>query len=141
MSKDDIEKAQKEAELHADEDKKKREAVDIKNSLENAIYQAKKMPDEYKDKISDDDKKVIEDAVAEAEKHKDSEDKDKLEAAMKALNDAIMPIGAKMYEAASAEEPVYEAASAEEPAVEDDKKSDKKDKKDEAVEGEVVDEK
>ncbi|HRF28219.1 MAG TPA: molecular chaperone DnaK [Candidatus Saccharibacteria bacterium] len=131
MSKDDIEKAQKEAELHADEDKKKREAVDIKNSLENAIYQAKKMPDEYKDKISDDDKKVIEDAVAEAEKHKDSEDKDKLEAAMKALNDAIMPIGAKM----------YEAASAEEPAVEDDKKSDKKDKKDEAVEGEVVDEK
>ncbi|HCR55622.1 TPA: molecular chaperone DnaK [Candidatus Saccharibacteria bacterium] len=131
MSKDDIEKAQKEAELHADEDKKKREAVDIKNSLENAIYQAKKMPDEYKDKISDDDKKVIEDAVAEAEKHKDSEDKDELEAAMKALNDAIMPIGAKM----------YEAASAEEPAEEDDKKSDKKDKKDEAVEGEVVDEK
>ncbi|HRJ90610.1 MAG TPA: molecular chaperone DnaK [Candidatus Saccharibacteria bacterium] len=131
MSKDDIEKAQKEAELHADEDKKKREAVDIKNSLENAIYQAKKMPDEYKDKISDDDKKVIEDAVAEAEKHKDSEDKDELEAAMKALNDAIMPIGAKM----------WEASSAEEPAEEDDKKSDKKDKKDEAVEGEVVDEK
>ncbi|MGB2787537.1 MAG: molecular chaperone DnaK, partial [Candidatus Saccharimonadaceae bacterium] len=70
MSKEDIEKAQKEAELHADEDKKKREAVDAKNQLENAIYQAKKMPDEYKDKISDEDKKVIEDAVAEAEKKK-----------------------------------------------------------------------
>ncbi len=128
MSKDDIEKAQKEAESHADEDKKRREAVDAKNQLENAIYQAKKMPDEYKDKISDDDKKVIEEAVSEAEKHKDSEDKDELEAAVKALNDAIMPIGAKMYE---------QAAKEEKPA---DEKSDEK-KSDEPVEGEVVDEK
>lgn len=127
MSKDDIEKAQKEAELHADEDKKKREAVDLKNQLENAIYQAKKMPDEFKDKISDDDKKVIEDAVVEAEKHKDATDKDEIEAAIKALNDAIMPIGAKMYQQAS-----------EEPKADD---ADKKSGKDEPVEGEVVDEK
>jgi molecular chaperone DnaK len=126
MSKEDIEKAQKDAEAHADEDKKKREAIDTKNSLENAIYQAKKMPDEFKDKISDDDKKVIEDAVAEAEKHKDSDDKDELEAAVKALNDVIMPIGAKMYE---------QAAKDDEAKSDDDKKSDK----DEPVEGEVVD--
>ena len=125
MSKEDIEKAQKEAELHADEDKQKREAIDSKNQLENAIYQAKKMPDEYKDKISDDDKKVIEDAVKEAEKHKDSEDKDELEAAVKALNDAIMPIGAKMYQQQA----------------EDAKADDAKADKDEPVEGEVVDEK
>ena len=127
MSKDDIEKAQKEAEMHADEDKKKREAVDAKNQLENAIYQAKKMPDEFKDKISDDDKKVIEEAVKAAEEKKDSDDKDELEAAMKALNDAIMPIGAKMYEQATPEEG------------EDAK--DKKADKDAPVEGEVVDEK
>ena len=129
MSKEDIEKAQKEAELHADEDKKRREAVDAKNQLENAIYQAKKMPDEFKDKISDDDKKAIEDAVAEAEKHKEATDKDELESALKSLNDAIMPIGAKLYQQAS------EAESAEKEAA--DKKSDK----DEPVEGEVVDEK
>ncbi len=128
MSKDDIEKAQKEAELHADEDKKKREAVDSKNQLENAIYQAKKMPDEFKDKISDDDKKVIEDAVKAAEEKKDSDDKDELEAAMKALNDAIMPIGAKMYEAAAKEDAPEEGEA---------KSSDK----DEPVEGEVVDDK
>lgn len=127
MSKEDIEKAQKEAEAHADEDKKKREAVDTKNQLENAIYQAKKMPDEFKDKISDDDKKAIKDAVAEAEKHKDSDDKDELEAAIKALNDAIMPIGAKMYQQASEDK-------------KSDEKSDEK-KSDEPVEGEVVDEK
>lgn len=131
MSKEDIEKAQKEAEAHADEDKKKREAVDVRNQLENAIYQAKKMPDEYKDKISDEDKKEIESAVEEAEKvQKDeSADKDALEAAVKALNDKIMPIGAKMYEAAAKEEA---------PASED---GDKKSDKDEPVEGEVVEEK
>lgn len=129
MSKEDIEKAQKDAEEHADEDKKKREAIDSKNQLENAIYQAKKMPDEYKDKISDDDKKAIESAVEEAEKHKDSEDKDELEAASKALQDAIMPIGAKLYEAAAKE------SESEGKDGEDSKKDD------EPVEGEVVDEK
>lgn len=125
MSKDDIEKAQKDAEAHADEDKKKREAIDAKNQLENAIYQAKKMPDEFKDKISDDDKKSIEDAVAEAEKHKDATEKDELEAAIKTLNDTIMPIGAKMYQAA-AEDAAPEASTEAD--------------KDAPVEGEVVDE-
>ena len=134
MSKDDIEKAQKEAELHADDDKKKREVIDMKNQLENAIYQAKKMPDEYKEKISDDDKKVIEDAVKAAEGKNDSDDKDEIEAALKALNDAIMPIGAKMYEAASKDE--------EQPAESGKQKAEgKKSDKDQPVEGEVVDEK
>ena len=129
MSKEDIEKAQKEAEAHADEDRKKRESVDARNQLENAIYQAKKLPDEHKDKISDDDKKTIDAAVEEAEKvQKDeSADKDSLEAAAKKLTDTIMPIGAKLYEAAQAED----APTSDE----DGKKSDK----DEPVEGEVVD--
>lgn len=128
LSKEDIEKAQKDAEAHAEEDKKKRESVDARNTLENAIYQAEKMPDEFKDKISDDDKKVIAEAVEEAKKHKDATDKDELEAASKALNDAIMPIGAKMYE---------QAAEEEAPASEEGEEK----KSDEAVEGEVVDEK
>lgn len=128
MSKEDIEKAQKEAEMHAEDDKKKREAVDLKNQLENAIYQAKKMPDEYKDKISDEDKKAIESAIEEAEKHKEATDKDELEAAIKALNDVLMPIGAKMYQQAAEEAKTEESES-------DKKTSDK----DEAVEGEVVD--
>ena len=126
MSKEDIEKAQKEAELHAEEDKKKRDTVDVRNHLENAIYQAEKMPDEYKDKISDDDKETIKKAVEEAKKvlNDTDADKDKLEEAAKELSNKIMPIGAKLYQQAS-----------------DDKKSDdKKDEKDDdAVEGEVVD--
>ncbi len=125
MSKEDIEKAQREAEAHAEEDKKKREAIDARNNLESAIYQAKKMPDEFKDKITDEDKKAIEDAVKVAEEKLTSESKDELEAAAKALQDAIMPIGAKMYQEASKEQST-------------DAKSD--DKKDGPVEGEVVDE-
>jgi len=136
MSKEDIEKAQKEAELHADDDKKKREAVDARNVLENAIYQAEKMPDEFKDKISDDDKKVITDAVEVAKKVKadDSADKDALEKAAKELQDTIMPIGAKLYEAAAKEDEASSEAAT-------DKKSKKDKKDDEPVEGEVVDEK
>lgn len=128
MSKEDIEKAQKEAELHADEDKKKREAIDARNQLENAIYQAEKMPEEYKDKISDDDKNTIKDAVAEAKKVlEDAEaDKEKLEEAAKELSNKIMPIGAKMYQEASKEDSKSESS--------DDSKND-----DEPVEGEVVD--
>lgn len=129
LSKDDIEKAKKEAELHADEDKKKREAVDAKNMLAQTIYAAEKLPTEHKDKISDDDKKVIEDAVAEAKMHENSEDKDELEKAVKDLNEKIMPIGSKLYEAAAKDAPKEGDAKA------DDKKSD------EPVEGEVVDEK
>lgn len=127
LSKDDIAKAQQEAEAHAEEDKKKREAVDARNGLESAIYQADKMKDEFKDKISDDDKKAIDEAVEEAKKHQSSEDKDEIEAAAKALNDAIMPIGAKMYESAAKEKAGEESG---------DKKSE-----DEPVEGEVVDNK
>lgn len=127
MSKEDIEKAQKDAEMHADEDKKKREAIDARNALENAIYQAEKMPDEFKDKISDDDKDAIKKAVEEAKTHQNSDDKDELEKAAKDLQDAIMPIGAKMYQAQA------------EDAKNTDKKADSKE--DEAVEGEVVNDK
>jgi len=133
LSKEDIEKAQKEAEMHADEDKQKRESAEAKNMLAQAIYQAEKMPDEFKDKLSDDDKKVIADAVAEAKTHEKATSKDELEAALKALNDKIMPIGSKMYEAASKEAKPEDGAAADQPA--DDKKAD------EPVEGEIVDEK
>ena len=129
MSKEDIEKAQRDAEAHAEEDKKKKEAIEAKNILENTIYQAEKMPDEYKDKISDEDKETIKNAVKDAKEvlENKADDKDALEAATKELNDKIMPIGAKMYQAAS-----------DDAKKSDDKSDDKKDD-DGAVEGEVVD--
>jgi molecular chaperone DnaK len=124
LDKTEVEKMAKEAEEHADEDRKKKEAIEDRNQLENAIYSAEKMKSDNKDKISEDDAKTIDEAVEEAKKVSDDKDadQDKVKDALKTLNDKIMPIGAKMYEQAS------ESSDA------------KKDSKDEPVEGEVVDE-
>ncbi len=137
LDKDEVEKMAKEAEAHAEEDKKKREAIEARNALENGIYQTEKFVSDNKDKVSDEDKKTLEDAVKDAKKVLEDEkaDKEALEAAAKELTDKMMPIGAKIYEEAAKEE----QAKAEK---EDkgDKKSKKKDDKDEPVEGEIVDE-
>ena len=132
LDKTEVEKMAKEAEAHADEDKLKKELVESRNLLDGAIYQAEKMSKDNADKISDEDKKTLEEAVEAAKKvvADDKADKDTLETAAKELNDKLMPIGAKMYEAAE--------GSAEGEAPEADAKTDDKE---EAIEGEVVDEK
>ncbi len=143
LSKEDVEKAAKEAEAHAEEDKKKREAAETKNQLDNAIYQAEKMKSDYKEKLAEEDVKTLDEAIAEAKKSIESTDKEELEKAAKDLSEKIMPIGAKMYEAAQKEEENSEetkTSSDEKPKTDKKKKSSKKDK-DEPVEGEVVDEK
>ncbi len=132
LDKADVEKMAKEAEAHAEEDKKKREAVEARNLLEQAVYQAEKMKSDYKDKLAEEDVKTLDAAVEAAKKvaADDKADKDALEVAAKELNDKLMPIGTKMYEAAKDEKPA-----------EADKDAKPDDKKDDAVEGEVVDEK
>jgi len=138
LDKAEVEKAAKDAEAHAEDDKKKREAIEVKNQLDNAVYQAEKMKTDYKDKLSEEDVKTIQDAIDEAKTHLEATDKEELEKAAKDLSDKIMPIGAKMYEAAQAEEkPAEDAAGGEKPGGDAKKKSDK----DEPVEGEVVDDK
>ncbi len=134
LDKEAVEKMAKEAEAHAEEDKQKREIIEVRNVLDNTIYQAEKMKSEYGDKISEEDKKTLEDAISSAKALGETSDKSEIEAATKALNDKLMPIGAKMYEAAKDETP-HEDAEASKP------EHDKKDKKNGAVEGEVVDEK
>lgn len=138
LSKDEVEKAAKDAEAHAEEDKQKREAIEVKNQLDNAVYQAEKMKTDYKDKLSEEDLKTLQEAIDEAKTHLESTDKEELEKAAKDLGDKIMPIGAKMYEAASkdAESPVDSQQSDSQEKGKSSKKSDK----DEPVEGEVVDE-
>ena len=132
MSKEDIEKAQKEAELHAEEDKKRREAIDAKNNLENTIYAAEKMTKdkETADKLSDDDKSALTDAAKEARKTLEdtSAAKEDYEKALSALNDKMMEIGTKIYQAA---DPSAASSSASSSSKDDDDDDD-------AVEGEVV---
>ena len=137
MSKEDIEKASREAEEHAAEDKKKRETVDARNKLENAVYQAEKMPKDYGDKISDDDKKTISEAVEEARKVLAQEvvTSEELEKAAESLSEKIMPIGAKMYQSASADA----AGSSKDGGSSDGSSKNGGSTDGDAVEGEVVD--
>ena len=129
LDKEEVEKAAKDAEAHAEEDKKKREAVEVRNQLDSTIYQAEKLKSDSKDKLSEEDVKTINEAVEAAKKVQSDEkaDKEALEAAAKELNDKIMPIGAKMYQ-----ESQGDSQSSETP-------SEGEEQKDEPVEGEVVD--
>jgi molecular chaperone DnaK len=137
LSKEDVEKAAKDAEMHAEDDKKKREVIETKNGLESSIYQAEKMMKDNAEKLSDEDKKTMQEAVDAAKGSLESEDKEALTKAASDLNDAIMPIGAKMYEQAA-----EDAKSAEgESDTKSDDSGDKKKDKDGPVEGEVVEEK
>jgi len=106
LDKTEVEKMAKEAEAHAEEDKAKKEAVEARNQLDSAVYQADKMKSDNKDKLSEDDIKAIDAAVEKAKKAVADEtaDKSTLEDAAKELNNVLMPIGAKMYEAASKDE-------------------------------------
>ncbi len=135
LDKSEVEKMAKEAETHADEDKAKKELVEARNLLDSAVYQAEKLKKDNGDKISDDDKKTLDEAIETAQKvvKDDKAAKDDLEKAASELNDKLMPIGAKMYEQTSAD------SSAESSAESDDKKSGKGKSKDEPIEGEVVD--
>lgn len=132
LDKEAVEKMAKEAETHAEEDKKRKEAVEARNLLDSAVYQAEKLKSEHKDKLADEDMKTLNEAIDAAKKVVADEkaEKDVLEAAAKELNDKIMPIGAKMYESAAKEE---------KPADDADKADDKTE--DGPVEGEVVDDK
>src|SRR5580658_80800 len=68
LNKEDVEKMAKEAESHADEDKKRKQLVEAKNLLDSAVYQGEKLQKDNGDKLSDDDKKTLDEAIEAAKK-------------------------------------------------------------------------
>jgi molecular chaperone DnaK len=143
LDKAEVEKMAKEAEVHADEDKAKKELVEARNLLDAAVYQAEKLKKDSSDKIADEDMKTLNEAVDAAKKVVSDEkaDHEALENAAKELNDKLMPIGAKMYEQAGASETPAEDTASDGDKDESKDKSDKKSDKDQPLEGEVVDDK
>jgi molecular chaperone DnaK len=117
LSKEEIEKMKADAEAHADEDKKKQELIEIRNLADTTIYTVEKMLDEYKDKLSDDEKKNMAEKIAAVKAVKDGEDVEAIKTAADALNKDAQAIGAKMYQStptgASEQAPQADAASAE----------------------------
>ncbi len=101
LSQEEIERMQKEAELHAEEDKKKRENIEIKNQAEAAVFTTEKLLKESGDKMSEEDKKSLEEKMEDLKKVKDSEDYEEMKSKMEALNEVAQKIGAAMYQAQS----------------------------------------
>ncbi len=99
MSKEDIEKAVHEAEKYAEEDKKQKEAVEVRNQAENAIFQTEKSLGELGDKVTDADKAPVNDAIAKLRETLKGTDTEAIKADTEALQKAFYPIAEKIYQA------------------------------------------
>ncbi|HHE45872.1 MAG TPA: molecular chaperone DnaK, partial [Candidatus Moranbacteria bacterium] len=100
LSKEEIEKMKKDAEAHAEEDKKKKELVEIKNMADTLIFTTEKSLREAGDKITADEKKPVEEKIEALKKVKDGDDKEAIKKATEELSQAAQKIGEKLYKAA-----------------------------------------
>lgn len=112
LSKDEIEKMKKDAEAHAEEDKKKKESIEAKNTAETLIYTTEKALRDAGDKITADEKKPVEEAVEKLKKAKDSDSVDEIKKATEELSQAAQKIGEKLYKAAQEAQAASAGASA-----------------------------
>ncbi len=99
MSKEDIDKAVREAEKFAEEDKKKKEAVEVKNRAEQMIYQSEKSLTEIGDKAAEDDKAAVRAAIDKLKETVKGDDAEAIKADTEALEKAFYPIAEKLYAA------------------------------------------
>lgn len=131
LSEAEVEKLRKEAEIHAEEDKNKKEFAETRNQAESLIFQSEKLLKDSGDKIPDEEKKPVEEkiqAVKEALSKGDSANEE-LKTALDSLSEEIQKVGAKMYESAKTDEANTSHESSES----------QKPEEGEVVEGEVVD--
>ena len=103
LSDDDVERMVKEAEEHADEDKSRRELIEARNHADALIHATEKNLSEYGDKIPEDDKTAIEEAVTSLREVMDGEDLDAITAKTGALTQASMKLGEAIYKASQAD--------------------------------------
>ena len=104
LSKEEIEKMQKDAELHADEDAKKKETADVKNTAEMMLFTAEKALKDAGDKVPADVKSGVEAKIADVKTAKESSDMDSIKKATEALSNEMMKIGEAMQKAGAAAE-------------------------------------
>ena len=100
LKEDEIQAAIKEAEQHAEEDKKRKELVETKNQADNLVYSLEKLLKDNGDKLTDDDKKKLSEAIEKAKKDFESEDLDTVKKAIDELTNASNGIVSKMYQSA-----------------------------------------
>ena len=103
LSKEEVEKMIKDAESHAQEDKKKKEVVELKNQADSLIHATEKSLKEHGSKISSEDKKKIEASLEALKKIKDSDNKEELKSKIDLLTQASMKLGEEIYKEAQKE--------------------------------------
>jgi molecular chaperone DnaK len=102
LSKEEVEKLVRDAQSHTDDDKKRRKLAEAKNQADNLIYQTEKNLTEYGDKVSDDEKTKIQDAVAAVKKALEGTDAEAIESATQTLMTASHKLAEEMYKKAAA---------------------------------------
>ncbi len=135
LSKEEVEKMQKDAEAHAAEDAEKKEKVEAKNQADSLIFTAEKTLSDAKDKVKEEDKKDVEEKIAALKSVLDTGTKEELETKTKELSDALQKVGAAMY-ASTGSAPDGQQEQSSESEKKEESSKDKKDE--EPVEGEVV---
>ena len=103
LSEDEINKAVKEAEQYAEEDKKRKSKVEARNKLDGLIFSVEQTMKEGGDKFTEEEKSELNAAVEEAKKELDADDEEKYNAAFEALSSKVQPIFQKMYQQAAAD--------------------------------------
>ena len=113
LSDSDIDDMVKDAESHAEEDKKRREGVEVRNSADALVHGSEKNLKEYGDKVPDEDRQAIEDAVKDLKDALEDEDADPeaLQAKTEALSEVSMKLGEAMYKASQEEAAAAEAGN------------------------------
>jgi len=131
LSKEEVERMAKEADAHSAEDKAKRDEIEAKNQLDSMVYGVEKMLREHGDKISGSERGDVENAVADAKKALESNDKSQMDKARERLTQASHKLAEQMYKAAQpqgtpAEGPMQGAGAG--PGADGDGRAQKKDK-------------
>ena len=119
LSDDEIEKMVKDAEANAEADKKRRALVEARNQAEALVHSSEKSLKDYGDKVSEEDRKAIEDAIAALKTANEGEDADEIQAKSQTLAEVSMKLGQAMYEASQAEAANADAQADAEKAGED----------------------
>ena len=104
LSQDEIDRMIKDAEVHAEEDKKRREEQEVRNSAESMVYQTRKAVEDNADKLSDDVKNKVEEAAKGVEEALKGEDIEAIKSAVEELSKGSMEMGKELYETQAAED-------------------------------------
>lgn len=118
LSKEEIEKMKKDAELHAEEDKKKKELIEARNMADTLSYSTEKAMKDAGDKLTADEKKPVEEALAQLANVKNGDDLEAIKKGTEALSQAAQKIGEKLYRAAQEAQAAAGAAGADAPKAE-----------------------